>query len=165
MAEYIKWIRSRVGHDPIFLNAAGGIVINQNGEVLLERRGDMKKESWGLPGGIMELGEVAHETVIREIFEETGLKVEVLRFLGVYTSRGFVKYDNGDQCQMVTQVFVCRAVAGESRPDGLETIELKYFKKEDRPTLFREHIEQALVDFENRKYCNSRQCGREGRST
>ncbi len=40
MANYIKDIRKKVGHDYIILNFAGGCVFNEEGEILLQKRGD-----------------------------------------------------------------------------------------------------------------------------
>ena len=40
---YIRWIRSKVGHDKIILVFAGGCIFNEKGEVLLQRRGDTNK--------------------------------------------------------------------------------------------------------------------------
>lgn len=53
--DYIRYIREKVGHDLIFLNFAGGIIYNEQNEILLQKRGD--RNEWGLPGGAMELGE------------------------------------------------------------------------------------------------------------
>ena len=80
--DYIRYIRGKVGHDLIFLNFAGGIVYNERNEIL-QKRGD--RNEWGLPGGAMELGESLEETAKREIFEETGLNVEVEHLIGVYS--------------------------------------------------------------------------------
>ena len=57
------------------IKAAGGLVINDNSEVLMiHRRG-----SWDLPKGKMELGESKKESAIREVKEETGLdKAKIL---------------------------------------------------------------------------------------
>ena len=57
MANYIKELREKVGHDYVFLNFAGGCVFNKDGEVLLQKRGDFN--AWGFPGGAMEIGESA----------------------------------------------------------------------------------------------------------
>ena len=149
MADYIKWLREKVGQDPIFINATSGLVINEKGEFLLQRRGGgEKKDSWSFPGGIMEIGELAQDTVKRELKEETGLDVEVGKLVGVYTCPELVTYPNGDKCQMVTQVFICEATGGELKPDGDETLELKYFTLKNRPKLFRAHLERAMKDFE-----------------
>ncbi len=38
MANYIKELREKVGHDYVFLNFAGGCVFNKEGEVLLQKK-------------------------------------------------------------------------------------------------------------------------------
>ena len=53
--DYIRWIRSKVGHEKIILAFAGGCIFNDQGKVLLQRRGDSHK--WGFPGGAIEPGE------------------------------------------------------------------------------------------------------------
>ena len=40
---------------------------------------------WALPGGAIEIGERADEAAVREIGEETGFVVEVVRLVGVYS--------------------------------------------------------------------------------
>lgn len=40
MMDYVKFIRSKVGHDKIFLNCVGAAIMNDEGEVLLQRRSD-----------------------------------------------------------------------------------------------------------------------------
>lgn len=149
MAGYIEWIRERVGHDPIFLNAASAIITDEKGAVLLQRRGGGEKDnSWSMPGGAMDIGERAQDTVKREVHEETGLDIAVGRLVGIYTSPELVKYPNGDVCQMITQVFLCTVVGGTLLADNDETLELKYFAMTGRPTLFRAHLERALRDYE-----------------
>ena len=52
-------------------DGAAAIVVNDNGQILLQQRKDNGK--WGLPGGCQELGEEFEDTVVREVFEETNL--------------------------------------------------------------------------------------------
>lgn len=82
--DYISYIRSKVGHDKVIINFAGGILANQDGKVLLQLRGD--KKTWAIPGGAMELGESSLDTAVREFYEETGIEVQVKRLLNVYTN-------------------------------------------------------------------------------
>lgn len=60
-----------------------GIIFNDQKEVLLCHRQDY--DLWNLPGGAMELGETPEETIKRELKEEIGVDVEVIRLVGVYT--------------------------------------------------------------------------------
>lgn len=54
-----------------------GAVIICNGKILLEKRkGEPGRGKWTIPGGLVELGESAEQTVIREVREETNLEVE-----------------------------------------------------------------------------------------
>ena len=74
--DYIKTLRKKVGHEPIILNFAGGILTNNQNEILLQKRSDF--DAWGLPGGALEFGESAQEACIREFLEETGDRKSVV---------------------------------------------------------------------------------------
>lgn len=150
MGNYIQWIRERVGHEPIFLNFAAAFILNERGEILLQKRGDML--AWGLPGGALELGESAEEAMLREVFEETGLRVKVVAFLGAYT-RYFQDYPNGDRAQSIAFFFICSIVSGELQIDHHETLDLRFFPPTEAPILFNQQSQDAFTDFV---------CGRRG---
>jgi 8-oxo-dGTP diphosphatase len=61
-----------------------GAVIIRNGKILLAKRGsEPGKNKWSIPGGLVELGETAKETTVREVKEETNLDVEVQSLIDV----------------------------------------------------------------------------------
>ena len=61
----------------------GAIVRDHAGRILLIQRGQPPAEGmWSLPGGRVELGESAEEAIVREVREETGLDVAVIREVG-----------------------------------------------------------------------------------
>ena len=132
--DYVSWIRSKVGHDKIFLPFAAGILLNAEGKILLQKRAD--KEVWDLPGGIMELGESAVETLIREFKEETGLTVTPLRLFGAYTKYQ-ESYPSGDVPQAVGMVYEVVAAHPEQALDftNSETLELAFFSQEECQSL------------------------------
>ena len=67
-----------------------GAVIVYNGRILLEKRkGEPGKGKWSIPGGLVELGERAEQTVIREVREETNLEVESPELIDVVDSITF----------------------------------------------------------------------------
>jgi 8-oxo-dGTP diphosphatase len=62
---------------------AGGLVFDDTGRLLLIRRGTPPAEgSWSVPGGRLEPGETPEQACAREVAEETGLSVRVLRHAG-----------------------------------------------------------------------------------
>ena len=132
MADYLSWLRGQVGRRKILLVFASACVRDHAGSVLWQRRSDFGW--WGLPGGVLELDESLADCAVREVREETGLEVELLRLVGLYSSPDFdVTYPNGDQVQQVTACFECRVVGGSIRPDGGETLELSWFPLEKSP--------------------------------
>ena len=133
MENYIQSIRRKVGHDKIILAFAGGCIFNDKGEVLLQRRGDTDK--WGFPGGAIELGETPQMAAVREAKEETGLDLEVGKIIGVYTDLD-IKYSSGDQAQSIVIAYELIKVGGELFCDHIETKELRYFSRSNKPQLF-----------------------------
>ena len=127
-ANYIKWIRSKVGHEKIILVFAGGCIFNEKGEILLQRRGDTNK--WGFPGGAIELGETPKMAAVREAKEETGVDVKVGNLIGLYTD-----------CDMMV-------TGGELFCDKDETLELKYFPLNGLPELFCKQHEELADDIQ-----------------
>ena len=63
----------RICHIPFIQTGSAIIVVNKNGEILLQER--MDNGRWGLPGGCQDLGEDLRETAVRELFEETNIKL------------------------------------------------------------------------------------------
>lgn len=143
--DYIKWIRSKVGKEKIILTFAGGCVFNENGEVLLQKRADF--DAWVFPGGAIELGETPQMAAIREIKEETGLDVEIVELIGVYTELDMV-YPNGDRAQSICIAYKLGVIGGEIIFNNKETKELKWFPLNDMPRLFCNQHEEILKDIE-----------------
>jgi len=64
--------------------AAVGVVVVDGGRLLLIRRRDPPDEGlWTVPGGLVKLGERVEEAAVREVEEETGVKVELQGLLDV----------------------------------------------------------------------------------
>lgn len=76
-AKRIKSAPPRRGRPTKPLASSGAVVVNPDGRILLLRRAD--EETWCLPKGTVEPGETLEETARREVREETGLRVKLLR--------------------------------------------------------------------------------------
>jgi 8-oxo-dGTP diphosphatase len=124
--DYIRVLRSKIGHDLLLLPGVTAVVINAAGEILLQRRRD--DGQWGLLSGVMEPGEEPASAVIREVREESGLDVIPERVSGVYSGEDYhVRYANGDESIYVDITFVCRPTAGEPHVGDDESLDIRYF--------------------------------------
>lgn len=130
--DYIRRLRQYLGHDPLLVVAAGVIVRDEHGAILLQRRGD--DGSWGIPGGALEPGESLEQAARRELLEETGLVASRLTPLDIYSgSEFFLRHPNGDQSYVVGVTFLGHGITGKPRPDGKESLELRYFPTRSWP--------------------------------
>lgn len=104
-------------------------ILDENGRVLLTRRTD--NGQWCLPGGRMESGESAAEACEREVFEETGLNVQVKRLVGVYSHPDqLVVYPDGNKAHVVALHFEAEITGGEPGLSN-ETTDFGYFTLEE----------------------------------
>ena len=105
MNKYIKWLRSKIGSEKIIYPGARIIIENQNKEILIIERTDNGKK--GLPAGSLEENETIEECIIREVKEETGLKILDLEVIGISSNpqNESVVYPNGDKIQYFTIEF------------------------------------------------------------
>jgi ADP-ribose pyrophosphatase YjhB (NUDIX family) len=111
-------------------------------KVLLTRRTDNGR--WCLPGGRTEAGESVVETCIREVLEETGLEVRIVRLLGVYSSpHRMIEYADGNRYQIVALNFEVEPIGGTLTISD-ETTEYGYFSWDNmiRMDVMETHVER-----------------------
>jgi 8-oxo-dGTP pyrophosphatase MutT (NUDIX family) len=124
---------------------AAAVIFDDTGRLLLQRRGD--NGLWGLPGGAMEVGESAAQTVVREVKEETGYDVEIVRLVGVYSDprHTTIRYADGNAFQFVSCLFECRIVGGSPMLCE-ETTALEWFDPRRLPGPFMPNHVQRVKD-------------------
>ncbi|EIM05437.1 hypothetical protein A1A1_16183 [Planococcus antarcticus DSM 14505] len=122
-----KWISPSFLWPEHIKAGVAGIIFDKAQRVLLMKRAD--NGLWGIPSGHVEPGETVEEAIIREISEETGLKVKVNRLIGVYSdpvSQVF-SYSNGNISHFITTCFECEVVGGTLIKKSEETLDVNYF--------------------------------------
>jgi 8-oxo-dGTP diphosphatase len=103
-----------------------GVVFNRNkSEVLLVKRRDVP--IWVFPGGGIEIDESPEEAVRREVWEETGLRVDIIKKIAFYTPLNRLSHS--------THLFECRPIDGLLRT-SCESQDVAYFKLDQLPKDF-----------------------------
>lgn len=126
MSEYVRDLRAKVGHDLLLVPSVTAVVFDEDSRVLLVKHSN--GGVWVPPGGAVDPDESPVDAVVREVWEETGLRVEPVGLCGVFGGPEFrLRYVNGDEAGYVMAVFECRPLPGKLRPDGVETLDVCYF--------------------------------------
>ena len=103
------------------------LVLDPEGSVLLLRRRD--NNLWCLPGGVAEIGETPAEGVLRELWEEAGLRGEVVRLLGVFDGR---LWGSTAKMHLLVLTFLVHCTDFEAIP-GVEMHEARFFPPDRLP--------------------------------
>ena len=112
-----------VFYDP---TVAAICIVERNGEVLMIRRStDVGYGLWGLPGGYVDRGEVVERAAEREVWEETGLEVEVGQLIGLLS-------DTGNP--VIVAAYAARETGGTLEA-GPEALEVGFFAVDRLPDL------------------------------
>jgi ADP-ribose pyrophosphatase YjhB (NUDIX family) len=117
-----------------------GAIFELDGEVVLIQR-DIEPGygKWTFPGGFVERGERAEVAAEREVLEESGLEIEVVEIIGLYTYEGEVP---------AIAVFAARVLGGQPTPLD-ETMDVKGFPRDGLPwsEMAFPSTKQALTDY------------------
>ncbi len=143
--EFILDLRAHVGHAPLWLSGVSAVVVDEDGRILLGRRAD--NGNWAIVSGILEPGEQPAAAIVREIREEAGVEVELVRLSSVDVTPPLT-HANGDQAQYLDLCFLARYTGGEPHPSDDENLEFAWFSPDALPAPLNDssvgRIEKAL---------------------
>lgn len=124
-------------------------VVVEERQLLLVHKVD--NDRWALPGGAIDIGESAMAAAIRETQEETGVDIQVLGLVGIYTEpRHVMRYDDGEVRQQFSLCFRARALDTRTRIQPSETKEVRWVRLDEVPRLnihasMRRRVEHGLA--------------------
>lgn len=87
---------------------------------------------WSLPKGIVERGEEASETAVREVREETGLSGRIMKKIGDISYWYYIK-DNNSKCKKTVHFYLMEYISGSTSDHNWEVDKAEWF-----------HINEAL---------------------
>ena len=140
---YIMNLRKYVGHEPLIGLGATTLVFNDKKELLLNLRTDTN--TWGIPGGSMELYETIEETAIRELKEEADISADELELVTILSGKEYYfEYPNGDKMCTVIVLFKVLNYTGDIKAADNESKQLRFFSLDNLPNM--ESRAKAIID-------------------
>ncbi len=121
--------------------AAGAIIVQDDSILLVKRAHPPRIGWWCIPAGFMEWNEHPSQTAVRELEEETGLKVRLTQFFEVYSG------NDDPRTNALLILYLAEIVGGEMRAsDDAEEVRFFSFEQLPRDIAFQAH-HQALADY------------------
>lgn len=111
-------------------------IIERDGRYLLAHRNDI--DWWNLPGGGLEYDETLEEGLAREVREEVGSTIEIVRLVGVYSK---------PRKREVVLTFLCHLTPQSAEPGTSDEVsEVAWFLPSEFPTNLLPKHRQRLAD-------------------
>ncbi|WP_410501289.1 NUDIX domain-containing protein [Exiguobacterium acetylicum] len=102
----------------IYSLSAGAVVLNEQNEILLIQGPD---RGWEFPGGIVEPGESAADGIIREVKEESGIEIKIVKFCGIYQNL---------EANVCATCWLAKAIGGQPQTSS-ESLAVGFFPLEE----------------------------------
>ncbi len=117
----LRWTILGLTHDRLLVGVSG-VILDEQGQVLVVRHRFRGPHPWGLPGGWLKGGETPSQGWQREIQEELGCRVAVEGMVFQGASRWSLEF-----------ILVGRLLDGPLQPDPAEILEARFFPPEALP--------------------------------
>ena len=127
----------RLSHIPFIQTGSCVIIRNTKSQILLQERAD--RNMWGLPGGCQDLGEDLRDTAVREVYEETSIRLDPHELVLIDTMSGSARrnsYPNGDIVYNNVSLYLADVDINDTSTlqGDSETKRLEFFDLDKLPT-------------------------------
>jgi 8-oxo-dGTP diphosphatase len=112
--------------------AVDAVVIDNDKILLVKRKFEPYKGMWATPGGFVDDNESVEQAVVREALEETGIKVNIVRVIGVYSDPA------RDTRRTISVAFIAKPTSKKA-VGGDDAAEARWFKLDELPPLAFDH--------------------------
>jgi 8-oxo-dGTP diphosphatase len=110
-----------------------GAIIQKDKILLIKRKNEPFKGKWALPGGFVEYGEKVESAITREVLEETGLKTEIKKVIGIYSDP-----ERDPRGHTVTIAYLLDVISGMLE-NGDDAMDAEFFDLSNLPELSFDH--------------------------
>jgi len=124
-------IKRKYPEQPIV--GVGGIIFKEESVLLIKRGGEPAAGQWSIPGGVVDTGETLTEAVMREVWEETHLRVKPVALVKIL-DRIFRDKENRVVYHYILVDFLCCRTGGKVEP-GTDALDARFIPIRDLASL------------------------------
>jgi ADP-ribose pyrophosphatase YjhB (NUDIX family) len=140
LEQVLDWLSSETGYATPKVDVRGAIF--RGDTVLLVR--ERSDNRWTLPGGWADVGESPSESVVREVYEESGFQTTAVKLLAVYDRSKHPHYPLFPY-HVYKMFFLCDITGGEAK-GSIETAEVAFFRRTAIPDLSTSRVTAAQIE-------------------
>jgi len=137
-AEILKSFSMQSGYPTPKIDVRGAVIRDE--KILLVR--EKADGCWAMPGGWGDIGDGPAGMVTREVWEESGFRVNVDKLVGVYDANPLQPYEF---YHIYKLIFLCSITSGEPTP-SIETLEVGFFSMDSLPPLSETRTNKRILD-------------------
>ena len=141
MPEVKLQLRDQIGPHPLGVPGVTALVVDDDGRLLLGQRSDLGH--WALVSGIPDPGEEMAAACVREVLEETGVRIAVQDLIAIWSTPR-ITYPNGDVTSYVTHLFRCRPIGGTAHVADDESLAVGWYSPDALPEPLSPAMPEAL---------------------
>jgi ADP-ribose pyrophosphatase YjhB (NUDIX family) len=138
MAAILQSFSIQCGYATPKIDVRGAVI--RDGKILLVR--ERADEKWAMPGGWGDIGDAPAAMVAREVWEESGFRVNVDKLVGVYDANRFQPLEFYHVYKLI---FMCSITSGQATP-SLETLDVDFFELDNLPPLSEIRTNKTILD-------------------
>jgi ADP-ribose pyrophosphatase YjhB (NUDIX family) len=140
LEQVLEWLSSETGYATPKVDVRGAI-FRDDTVLLVRERSDNR---WTLPGGWADVGESPSESVVREVYEESGFQTMAVKLLAVYDRSKHPHYPPFPY-HVYKMFFLCDITGGEAK-GSTETTEVAFFRRNEIPELSTSRVTPAQIE-------------------
>lgn len=129
-SDILKEFNSQVGYATPKVDVRA--IVFESDKILLVK--EKEDGCWALPGGWADVGVSPSECAVKEVYEESGYHVRVIKLLGVY-DRNHIRHDYPPLVHHVYKLFFQCELIGGKPMKSIETTEIAFFGEQEIPNL------------------------------
>lgn len=120
------------------------MIINDKNQVLLIKNNKFSRNHWECPGGKIEVGETIKDTILREVKEETNIRIKILNNISIVEY-----YNEEDKTYWICLGYAAKYLFGQLKTSVSSILDIRWFDVDKLPKEINATNKQVIKKYFN----------------